>query len=239
MFIINLIVLILFTFPICDNYKVYGKSPTNLPAWFWETPFYPDTYFAVGYSRPHRDSPSAFDEAFADASFRLFGDMKGMRIVGEIASVSTPRGMRIVYNTVEIVIDTSGLANFRSKLFRLDSIATPDLRAIILSNMDIPLNNKLTESPKIDGIEFMQTGIEQGFFHHSSSWKSAERHARIEHCFSEAISIKSLTKTWNELMKYFTVNNVDVHINGLQSYNRRYDADLNIFIVRVVKILNK
>lgn len=114
----------------------------------------------MGYFRPHRDSPSAFNDAFDDAFLRLIGDFNGVRIAGEAASASTPRGMRLVYNTMEIVIDTTGLANFKSGLFRLDSVSTPELRAILVSNVNIQINKDLIESPFNVGITYIQAGIE-------------------------------------------------------------------------------
>ncbi len=235
MSLIRLIALCTILIPFSNNSTVYCDEPAKLPSWFWDTPMHPNAHFAVGYSRPHRDSPTAFNDAFADASYRRFGDINGVRIVGETAAVSTPHGTRLFYNTMEIVLDTAGLADFRHSLFRLDSVSTPDLRAILVANSDLRINNALIKPPPTADIEFLQAGIEQGFYHFSSSWIGAERQARIEHCVGQRSNFKSLSKSWNEILESSAVSSVDEFISGLQTFSRRYDAERNIFVVQVIE----
>ena len=205
----------------------------QLPAWFWDMPRASGAYYAVGYSRPHRPGPDAFDDAFSDAVRRLYFDVFGVRYLGEIGLTSTPHGYRVEYNTVEPDTVDRDIGEYASEVVRIDSFRTHDMLVMLIGTRKSKVDSRIIPSssdvPEATGLQ----GTERDFRFPSSSWTQAESAARTELCMKGPVGMRSMQKKLNDRIQIVTIMTVDSRLSGVQTTTRRFDASSRIYRVWV------
>lgn len=207
-----------------------------LPAWFWNTPRIDGVCVAVGYSPPYIDAPYAFDVAFNDAAWRLYGD-RVCRIAGEKGVASTPEGLMDMGSTIKQVVDSSGFESFRERIFRIDSVATEHLRAVLIATADIDVDKTLQNAPPLE-LDCSGCNIAQSsapiYYHYSSSWIEAERDARIELAVSTAADLSGCSLYRDDNMFSTSIIKTDIILSSVQTIHRRIDSENGIVKLWVI-----
>lgn len=215
---------------------VYGEDDLFLPAWFWDTPVLNNAILTVGYSDAFIESDHAFEEAFNNATFRLFSDLRCI-ISGERATASAPDGTMQMGSTICQEIDTTGFAAFQKVIVRLDSMRTPSQLIVLVALSEVQIDRTRIQSPgKISEISAHNQAVSGSapiYLHESSSWNEAEYNARIELAISLSSEIKAVDQKQNDRIVKTIVTKTNVILSKVQTIHRRIDRENGIVQVWV------
>jgi len=210
----------------------HGEDDPILPDWFWDTPVNDNALLAVGYSNAYIESDHAFNEAFENAVLRLFIDTN-CQIKGERATATSPGGSMHMGSTIQVSKDTLGLAEFKKHVARLDSVRTPEMLIILVSNREMEITRKFIKQPGNPESENAVSGSALIYLQQSSSWIEAERVAREELAISISASVKVVDRKENDRVVKTIVTTTDVMLSDVQTIHRRIDWDNRIVKVWV------
>jgi hypothetical protein len=210
----------------------YGEDDPILPYWFWDIPVNDNALLAVGYSNAYIESDHAFNEAFDDAVLRLFIDMN-CQIKGERATATSPSGTMHMGSTIQVSKDTLGLAEFKLQVIMLDSVRTPEMLIILVSNKEMEINHSLIKQPPEPYVDNAVSGSAPIYLQQSSSWIEAERVAREELALSKSASVKVVDRKENNNVIKTIVTTTDVMLSDVQTIHQRIDWDNRIVKVWV------
>jgi len=214
-----------------------------MPEWFWVTPEKEGSLFAVGYARCYYTIQTSYDEAFQDAAWRLFINTES-RVVGERGMTRTPRGMFSAGSTMKFVVDSTRFDTFAGTLVRIDSATTDELVVMLLGTNKLSLKRRPKPSPAIpQPSDFERNGFmvlvgsSTRYRYEASSWKDAERNARVEAAVTLNLKIRSIEAHASEQDMQTVVLETDAVIRNLQTVARAIDpvTGERIVLVRVKK----
>ena len=182
---------------------------------------------AVGYSAPHRDSPSAYADAFRDAAWRLFCDRSSL-ITGERGSATAPEGVLDLGSTLTQEVDSAGFEDFTKGIVRLDSALAGGMRLMLVGTSALPVDTARIKSPPDENPAVGGAPVAEGeaplYYYAASSWQEAERKARLELALGANAEIKGLGVSRGDDQFKAAVFKTKVQLYNVQTVRRRWDA---------------
>ncbi len=218
----------------------------SMPSWFWDMPsdINQSERWAVGYSRPHRDSDHAYDDAFLEGAWRLFSDGHSL-VKGESGTASTPRGTMHLGRTLRFSeIDSSAFNVFLKTVVRIDSASTETLRVMLVATGNIKVGRARIVQPSVgfenENNRKLTTGAAQIYHFQMSSWIEAEREARLQlatNVYSKIRAIDKSVTAFSDSRKMIDLNSrittieTNAVLRNVRTVRRRFDTRSNIITV--------
>lgn len=199
-----------------------GQCVAELPPWFTRPG--DSAGMAVGYSRPYFIPQSSYDEAFEDASRRLWADRD---CIIQATSASVTSGGRTTHmgGVYEVLVDTTGYAAFSESLLRVDSLWTGNLVAMLVDLPEIRDSNPDNLGPSAASpSDWYTASYEVPLYHYwTSSLLEAEALARKELTFYTAVHVRGEQRVLNDLMLKTVDLQARTHFRGIRTLTREID----------------
>lgn len=191
----------------------------------------------MGYSVPHRESLSAYDDAFKDAAWRLFAD-RISQVTGERGSATAPDGMMDLGSTLTQQVDSAGFEAFQKQVVRLDSVLAGGMRVMLVGTAEFSVDTTRIPAPADDHSLEADLAVAEGsapiYFYPSSSWQEAERKARLELALGANAEIKGIGVNRDDEQFKMAVFKTAVRLEAVQTVSRRWDVKNGVVKVRVM-----
>lgn len=216
-------------------------APYRMPGWFWISPDSKDGSLSVGFAPRYYTIQSSYDEAYLDAAWRLFIDRES-RVHGGQATTNVATGVFHAGKVYKFDVDSTLFEGFTKSLVRIDSAATKDLIVMLVGRKKIEVDRiHVLPPPELNPGEFRVQGSivtlagSPQYHQEDSSWKEAERNARIEAALALNAKIRSVEGHLADQSIKTVIVETDVRIRNLQTVARTINASTgeHIVIVRV------
>jgi hypothetical protein len=217
-----------------------ATAEPGYPSWFLSAPPDGGVRTSVGYAGRYTYPENSYDEAFLDGAWRLYAD-RALRISGEADFASSPIGKAHLGSDYQLQADSTGFGQFCKGLVRLDSAMVGDLALVWVGTGSVkiapptpskpakkgkavkPEKPSWLENPPHDDDYVYEIDLAASYEHPESTWREAERRARIKLALAFAAKFETLDKRLNSHSQRVSRTATDVLLRDVQTLGRWKD----------------